>query len=182
MKLFQKNLMASEDVKAMLGSGRFYAEDAMADIHDGAIVVEGDLENHTVYAGLKDINVRKITAPVANTDKVVIVDYVGVSEGNINGVLYREGYKTAGLVGLAGEAVRYRRLAVGDTFWLATDNFNGTPEVGKFAAPEAGATTLLIGDAKVEGALNVKIETTKKLTEGTVDTDTLYLCRVVAIA
>lgn len=182
MKLFQKNLMASEDVKAMLGSGKFYNEDVLADIHDGAVVVEGDLENHAVYAGLKDINVRKITAPTAKTDKVVIVDYVGVSEGNINGVLYREGYKTAGLVGLAGEVVRYRRLAIGDTFWLATGNFNGTPEVGKYAAPEASATTLLIGEEEVENATNVKIEATKKLTEGTVDTDTLYLCRVVSIA
>lgn len=180
MQLFQKNLMASEDVKAMLGTGRYYEGAEAAEIHDGALVVLGDLENHDVYANIKDINVRKITKPLAQTDDVVIVDYAGVSEGMINGVLYREGYKTAGLKAPAGEVVRYRRLQVGDSFWLAKGNFVAEPAEGQYAAPTANDTRFTAGAEKVEGALNVKIEATKPLTEGMVNTDTLYLCTVVA--
>ena len=40
---------------------------------------------------MKDINTRKITAPKAVTDKVVFVDYVGVSQADVMGVTYRIG-------------------------------------------------------------------------------------------
>lgn len=182
MKIFQKNLMASEDVKAYLGTGVYYKEDAKAAIHDGAIVVVGDIEDHSVYAGIKDVNVRKLTAPAATTDKVVIVDYVGVSHGKIMGNNYREGIKTAGLSADAGEQVRYRVPQIGDTFYLGAENFDTAPTAGQFATVTVDDTILTVGaDAPAEG-FGVKIETTKALTEGTVDTSTLYFCTVVSIA
>ena len=91
MQLFQKVQMASEDVKSYLGTGVFYKENKEAPIHDGAVVVMGDLVDHDAYAGMKDINTRKITAPKAVTDKVVFVDYVGVSQADVMGVTYRIG-------------------------------------------------------------------------------------------
>ena len=179
MKIFQKNLMASEDVKSFLGTGVFYDGDTTAEIHDGAAVVVGDVENHSVYAKLKDVNVRKITAPTAATDKVAIVDYVNRSEGEIMGNTYREGIQTAGLVAPAGKQVRYRILQVGDSFYLGTDNFEGTPAEGKYAVPTANDTVWTIVDDKATEGTCLKIETTKALTEGAVNTDTLYFCSVV---
>lgn len=182
MKIFQKNLMASEDVKAYLGTGVFYKGAKQESIHDGAIVVVGDLEDHSVYAGIKDVNVRKLTAPAAATDKVVIVDYVGVSNGEIMGNTYREGVKTAGLTAPKGERVRYRVPQVGDTFYLGTGNFDKAPTIGQFAGVTATDTILTVEESAPVSGFGVKIEDKKTLTEGTVDTDTLYFCRVVSIA
>lgn len=179
-KLFQKSLMASEDVKAYLGTGVFYNGASTAAVDDGALVVVGGLEDSDAYTGIKDINKRKLTAPAATTDKVAIVDYVGVSHGEIMEVNYREGVKTAGLAASAGEAVRYRLPQVGDTFWLATGNFATAPATGKFATPTAGATTYTVANSAAASGFCVAIETSKKLTEGAVDTDTLYFCRVVS--
>jgi hypothetical protein len=179
MKIFQKNLMASEDIQSFLGTGVFYDGEETAAIHDGAAVVVGDIEAHSVYGNMKDVNVRKITAPEAATDKVAIVDYVNRSEGDIMGVTYREGIQTAGLVAPAGKQVRYRILAVGDSFWLGTDNFDGTPEEGKYAIPTAGDTIWTVASDKATEGVCLKIETTKPLTEGTVNTDKLYFCTVI---
>ena len=179
MKIFQKNLMASEDVQSFLGTGVFYDGAEKAAIHDGAAVVVGDIEAHSVYANMKDVNVRKITAPESETDVVAIVDYTNRSEGKIMDVTYREGIQTAGLVAPAGKQVRYRVLVKGDTFYLGTDNFAGTPAEGKYAIPTAGDTTWTIVDTVAEEGVCLKIEATKALTEGAVNTDTLYFCTVV---
>ena len=179
MKIFQKNLMASEDVQSFLGTGVFYDGEEKAAIHDGAAVVVGDIEVHSVYANMKDVNVRKLTAPEAATDVVAIVDYVNRSEGEIMGNVYREGIQTAGLEAPAGKQVRYRILSKGDSFYLGTDNFVGAPAEGKYAIPTAGDTVWTIADAVADKGVCLKIEATKPLTEGAVNTDTLYFCTVV---
>lgn len=179
-KVFLKSLMASEDVKAYIGTGVFYSGTTKTAIDDGAAVVVGALEDSDAYAGLKDINTRKLTAPAAVTAKVALVDYVGVSSGDIAGVNYREGIKTAGLQAPAGATVRYRIPQVGDTFWLGSDNFgSGTPVAGKYGILTANATTFAVADAATANFC-FAIETTKNLVEGAVNTDTLYFCRVVA--
>ena len=178
MKIFQKNLMASEDVQSYLGSGVFYDGENKAKIHDGALVAIGDIEDHSIYDGLKDVNIRKITAPTDGTKRYAIVDYVDRSEGQIQGVTYRDGIKTAGLEAPAGKQVRYRIMKKEDSFYLGTDNFIGAPADGKYAIPTANSTLWTITDVPGDG-LTVKIETHKALTEGTVDTDTLYFCSVV---
>lgn len=179
MRMFQKNLMASEDVQSFLGSGVFYDGGSTAAIHDGAAVVIGDLEDHAVYSGIKDINVRKITAPSAATDVVAIVDYTNRSEGDIMGNTYREGVQTAGLEAPAGKVVRYRILAKHDSFYLATGNFVGVPAEGKYAIPTANSTLWTVAEEATTDGVCLKIETKKPLTEGTVNTDTLYFCTVV---
>ena len=178
-KYFSKHLMSSEFDGSKLVKGRFYDKDAVAEIHDGALVVIGDLEDHAVYAGLKDLDTRAIKAPTAITDKVAIVDISNVSEGEIMGVRYREGIKTVGLTAEAGKVVRVRKLAEGDSFYLASGNFVGAPEAGKYAIPTANSTLFTIAETPTAGALAVKIELALPLTEGTVNTDTKYLCTVV---
>ena len=91
MQMIQKIQMASEDVKSYLHTGVFYAEDEPAEVCDGGVVVVGELLDHDVYTGLKDMNKRKLTAPEAVTDKVAIVDYVGVNQVDVMGVTYRIG-------------------------------------------------------------------------------------------
>ena len=91
MQVFEKVLMASEDVKSYLGTGVYKSSGANAEIFDGALVTVGSLMDHDAYAGMKDINVRELGQPQAITDPIAIVDYVGVSEAMVNGVLYRVG-------------------------------------------------------------------------------------------
>ena len=54
-----------------------------------------------------------------------------------------------------------------------------TPAEGKYAIPTADSTLWTITDAIAEEGPCLKIETTKALTEGAVNTDTLYFCTVV---
>lgn len=94
MQLFAKIQMASEDVKSYLHTGVFYAEDEPAQVYDGAVVVVGELLDHDVYAGMKDMNKHKLTAPAATTDYVSVVDYVGVNKADVYGdgsVIYNIG-------------------------------------------------------------------------------------------
>lgn len=91
MYIFQKVNMASEDVQAKARSGRFYDGENTAETQDGAVVVIGELDTHEVYQNTKDLNVFKISAPTAVTDSIAVVDYVGVSEGEIVNVQYRVG-------------------------------------------------------------------------------------------
>lgn len=181
MKQFSHYKMTSEYDGSKLVSGVFYADDAVAAVEDGTIVEIGDVVNHSVFAGMKDFDNRKVTLPTANSTRLGVVDYVGVSEGMIAGNLYREGIKTAGLTCPAGRPTRVRVLEVGDTFFTASGNFDVSvvPEPGKYAAPTTGGLWLASAEA-AESGLCIKIEGTKPLTQGTTDVDTLYFCTVVS--
>lgn len=182
-QVFWRNLMSSEFDGAKLVGGKFYNEaDEASDIHDGAIVVVGDLEDSVIYDGVKEYNVRKITAPESETDDIAIVDVSNVTAGEIAGVTYRDGIKGTGLIVEAKKPARVRRVEKGDTFWLATGNFESEPVIGQYAVPTAGSTLLTPSADKVVGATCVKIEYSKPLIEGAVNTDTMYLCTVVSVA
>lgn len=179
MKQLSHYKMSSEYDGSKLVSGYFYAEDATAPVEDGSVVVVGDVVNHSVFAGMLDFDNRKIAFPEADTDRVAVVDYVGVSEGMIGGNLYREGIKTAGLTCPAGRPTRVRVLEVGDTFFTASGNFVGTPVIGEYAVPTAGKGEWTPVAEKAADKVCIKIEGSKPLTQGTVDADTLYFCTVV---
>lgn len=181
-KLFWKNQMLSEDVNSYLVSGKYYVNDALAEIHDGALVVAGDFINHAYYEGIKDLSCRKLTAPQASTDEVVIVDLVERSHGEIMGNDYRLGRKTAGMTEVAGIPVRARKLAVLDSFIIGAGNVEGTPVVGQYLVPKGSGSTLFVPSAaKVTNGLCVKVEDDMVLIEGVVDTDKKYLCTVVNV-
>lgn len=181
-KVFWRNLMSSEFDGSKLVTGKFYDNDEYAEIHDGAIVTIGDLDDSTVYTGMKDFNVRKIEKPAASTDVVGIVDISDVTSGQIAGVTYREGIKGTDLVSPAGKQVRVRRLAIGDTFWLASGNFSAAPTEGKYAEVQADSTLLKPADSVTAATTTVKIEMKQNLIEGAVNTDEKYFCTVVALA
>lgn len=178
MKIFQKSLMASEDVKSLLVSGKYLKDETAAEIHDGAVVAIGDLMDNVAYTGRKDHNIRKIAAPAATTDEIGFVDLAEISQGEIMGNVYKMGYKTAGLTAPAGTPVRVRKVVDGDMFFLGEENFDTIPAIGQYAIVAADATTLTVTDdiSSYEG-IYVKIEDIEALTQGTVATDKVYLCR-----
>lgn len=184
MKIFQKVLMASEDVKSYLVTGVFETGEFTGDtLEDGAAVVIGGLVDHDVYDGIKDLNTRKLTKPAAITDKVGFVDYVGVSEANVMGVTYRVGDKVAGLSVPLGTKTRVRIPQIGDMFWLGADNFVSTPTVGQYAKTTASDTRMTpAASVDEDGATYLAIEDEKNVITGTVNDGKMYLCHVVALA
>jgi len=179
MKQFSHYKMSSEYDGSKLISGFFYSDENATEIADGSIVVVGDLINHNVFGTMKDMDNRKITAPTANTDSVAVVDYVGVAEGTIAGNLYRQGIKTAGLTCPANRPTRVRVLSVGDTFYTASGNFASAPTEGQYAIPTANGTVWTPVTSAATDKVCIKIEASKPLTQGQVNADTLYFCRVV---
>ena len=82
----------------------------------------------------------------------------------------------------AGEGTRIRIPCLGDKFYLGNENFSGTPAVGKFAAPEAGKTTMLVADTKAATGFCVAIEDERNLIMGQVNEGSkLYRCRVISL-
>lgn len=181
-KNFYKSLMMSEDVQSMLYSGVFVdAEGNEAECHNGAIVAQGDMADHSVYTGMKDPNVFKIAAPVSDTEEIGIVDYVDVSHGEIMGVDYREGIKTYGLIAPKGRRVRVRRLAKHDTGYFSADNFVSKPTEGQYAIPTAGDTRWTpVADVAADKTC-IKIHFAKATTEGMINTGTDYFVEFVNV-
>lgn len=184
-------LMASESVQSYLVSVKYKADDEYAEIHDGALVTLGDLAPNDVYnvgdrnganpaiEGYKDDNVYIATAPVATTDKVVIVDLAEVSQGPIAGNVYKMGIKLYGLVGEAGMPVRARRLIEGDKFWLQTDCFTAEPTVGQFATATANDTHHTPSTDRPADGYCVKIQDARPFVTGNTVRGKLYLCEVL---
>ena len=189
-KVFSKALMMSEDVQSYVGSTKFYASDAPAEIHDGAFVVLGDLCDDGVYgAGSEDYNVYKSTAPTADNQVVVVVDIAGISEGVIAGNTYKIGNKLVDLKAMPGFPVRFRRLAMADKFWLGEGNFTEAPNGKAYATCVGGKTELApTADMPYGGKFGVKIVATQDFVVGQSVAknaasayEQLYLCEVISL-
>lgn len=178
---FHKGLMASEVIPTQLVSGVYYVSARATAVGDGALVVVGDLMAHDVYASTTDLNVHKVTAPAALTDRVAVVDYVGVPTGAIGDNQYRVGYATYGLQVPAGTVTRVRRLSLDDTYWTDADNFATAPTVGQYATATAGTVQYTPAATVPNSGFCVKIEASKPVTTGTVNSSTEYLCTVVQL-
>ena len=184
-KVFRAAEMMSEDVQSYVISCQYQEDSKDAPIADGSFVKLGELKPDKTYSeeGDKDYNVYLASAPTAVTDKVVVIDYPGVSEGTISGNSYRLGVKLFDLVAPAGRPVRARRLALGDRFWLGEENFSNSVVVGNIAGLEANKTTLKdSGSQEITGGqLNVKIHLGKDFNYGQSASGKLYLCEVVGL-
>lgn len=167
--------MASNVLDSMLANAK-----AEVAIKDGSLVKLGDLIADEVY-GDNDYDTYKAEFPALATDEVVLVDYAGISEGNIAGNVYKLGVKLHDLTVPAGEIMRVRRLALHDKFWLGGDNFEGQPAIGKFAGISAGKGEHLVADEKAAAGYCVKIIASKGMTVGMKAEGELYLCEVVGL-
>lgn len=184
MKMFNKIIMGSEFDVHQLKTGVFHDADGnLADVEDGALVSIKEPMAHDLYANVKDLNARKITAFDEEAPIYGFVDYVGVSHADVMGVNFRVGNKIAGVYPAAGESTRVRMLNIGDEFWLGDKNFEGTPDLtNKYAVPAAGKTTLALAADKAAEGLCIEIEDNKDLIMGQVNEGSkLYRCRVIAM-
>lgn len=158
---------------------------AAVDLPDGALVVCGDLAPNTVYdpAGLAGVeyDTYVAAAPAAATDEVVIVDYAGISEGDIAGNVYKMGNKLYNLTVPAGTIARARRLALHDKYWVGEDNFDTTPTVGQYATAEAAKFTHKAAAALPQSGFAVKILVEEDLTTGMRSNGSIYLVEVVQL-
>lgn len=178
---FHKGLMMSEVVPTKLVTGIYQVSGTATAVGDGALVTIGALQAHDVYANTTDLNTRAVAAPAAVTNRVGVIDYVGVPGGTIGGNYFREGYKTYGLTVPAGTPARVRILELDDTGFWGSSNFASTPTVGQYAVLTVGAVTLTPAASKPNSGFCVKVEASKPVTEGTVNTDTEYFCTVVQL-
>ena len=179
METFYQGLMASESVQSYVGSLKFKANGDYAEIHDGALVVLGDLADSVSYDGTKDDNVYEAEAPKAVTDEVVIVDLAEISQRVIAGNNYKMGIKLVGLRCMPGYAARYRHPMKNDRFWVSGDCFDKAPEVGKFAGVKANDTHFAALDVKAAEGFCVKVIDSRDFTVGNGAHGSMYLCRVL---
>lgn len=183
IKVFACAEMASEDVQSYCVSAKFYADDAYAKIHDGALVVLGDLDTNDAY-GTPDYNIYKATKPTAVADDVVIVDLGGINEATVQGNIMKIGNKLVDLEAGEGIAVRCRRLIKGDRMWMGRGLFTAVPTVGQFAGTTANNTLLTPSQDAPAAGLKLKVLASKGLTVGQsayaegADYEQLYLCEV----
>ena len=162
MKLFEKILMASEDVKSYLVSGKCENE-----LFDGAVVKVGDLVDHDVYKGLKDMNTRTIEAGYEAGKRYGIVDYVDAKTK----VLASD----AKLTELSNKVTVTQ---IGDEFFLGDENFTATPTAGSVYVPDTDGRF----KAGAEGAgFAVKVEYETNKIMGQVNDSKKYFCTVLSI-
>lgn len=164
-------LMASESVQSYLTSIKYQKDGEYAEIHDGALVVRGELAPNDPYnvsgvTDMKDDNVYIATAPAALTDEVVIVDLAEVSQGVIAGNTYKIGIKLVGLVCEAGYPARARIPMKHDKYWLSGDCFESAPTVGQYATATVGSTLHTPAAAAATEGYCVKIENSRAFTVG----------------
>ena len=183
IKVFACAEMASENVQSYCVSAKFYADGAYAKIHDGALVVLGDLDTNDVY-GTPDYNIYKATKPAAASDDVVIVDLGGINEATVQGNIMKVGNKLVNLEAGEGIAVRCRRLMKGDRMWMGRGLFTAAPTVGQFAGTTANNTLLTPSQSAPASGLKLKVLASKGLTVGQsayaegAGYEQLYLCEV----
>ena len=141
-----------------------------------------DCVNEIVTKSIMEKAVQEsASAPAAATDEVAIVDYAGISGGDIYGNYYRLGNKLAGLEAPAGEIVRVRRLHLHDKFWLGEANFESTPTVGQYAEAKASSMLHEPKAALTGGQYGIKILKEQDLTMGMNSEGKMYLVEVVAL-
>jgi len=181
-KVMYSGKMISDQIDAYLTNGV-----AEIDLKDGDLVALGDLVADTTYnvngynAQLVEYDVYAADFAAAATDEVVIIDYAGISEGEINDNQYKIGKKLYNLTVPAGTNFRVRRLNLHDKFWLGEDNFASAPTVGEYAIATAGAGEHTPAAALPASGYAVKVLVEKDLTTGMRSNGKIYLVEVVQL-
>ena len=176
--LFYAGKMLSQDADSQVTNA--ILESA---VKDGSLVALGDLAADQTYAqsGDYEYDVYEAAAPAAVTDEVCILDYAGISGGDINDNYYKMGVKLFDLEIPAGEIVRARRLHLHDKYWVGASNFESTPTVGEYAELKAGSFKHDPKSSLTGGQFGVKILKEQDLTAGMESKGKMYLVEVVAL-
>ena len=184
--IFFAGKMGSQQLDVLLANARVMEDDEPIAAPDGGLVVLGDLEQDMTYAATGDYqyDVYEAAKPAAATDEVALIDYAGVSEGEIAGNEYKIGVKLFGLDVPAGTLTRVRRPMLHDKFWLGADNYDFEPAVGDLAGAQADsfkhAKIALEPAAEPEGYA-IKIIGVRELVTGNKANGLMYLNEVVSL-
>lgn len=174
--VFRSGKMISDQIDSYLTN----AINAEKEMLDGALVKLGDLVEDNTYAeGGVEYDTYK-AEDAKDGEEVAIVDYAGISEGEIAGNNYKMGIKLYDLKVLPGQITRIRRLALHDKFWLGESNFTEAPVVGKYAKVGTEGKHLPAEEKPASGYA-VKILVSEDLTAGMKSEGKLYLCEVVSL-
>lgn len=174
--MFYSGKMVSDQIDAALTNAVLEAK-----VKDGSLIVLGALAADTTYdANGLEYDLYEGAQPGEDDTEFVIVDYAGISEGEIGGNIYREGIKLYDLEVPAGTPTRVRRLHLHDKFWLSEDMFESAPTVGKFAVAKASSYK---HDPKTSAQTGycIKILLKKDLTAGMKTIRPQYLCEVISL-
>lgn len=189
---FQPVRMESQFVDTKLQSVLFMAEDAKAEIFDGAIVKLGDFAVEDVYSAaytraagetrnILDLNAREAEFVAAATDKGIgVIDLPTVATADGMGNTYRMGNKTIGLKAEAGVPVRFRKLVEDDTFVIGEEN-TAELTVGEFATPGTDGKWVAAASEPAEG-LYCKVVDKYTVSQGINANVTAYRLVVIAVA
>lgn len=179
--LFYAGKMLSQDADSQVVNALYQEAGVDAAVKDGSLVVLGDLAEDLTYAANGDYHydLYKAEAPAAVTDKVAILDFAGISGGEINENYYKLGVKLFNLEAEAGEPVRARRLFLGDRFWLGEDNFESKPVVGEYAELKVGSCKADPKASHTPGQFGLKIRKEQDLNAGMELKGKMYLCEVI---
>lgn len=186
-KFFQKILMESETVNSQNRTALYQESGVNASVYAGGFVVPTGMADNAIYSaytsGVKDFNTLTVAPPTSATPtagSVYVIDFVKVSDGTINGNVYREGAKTLGLMANAGEKIAIRKVAFNDVFELSKDNFTTTPTVGQYAI--LGTTVDAVPNATVPAAgFTIKVEQKTTVSQGVTANSDAYICRAVQL-
>ena len=184
--LFFAGKMGSQQIDVLLANAYVVdAEGEAIEAPDGGLVELKKLHADETYSanGLQ-YDVYDAEKPSEEPKDLALIDYAGISEGEIAGNEYKIGIKLYNLNVPAGTITRVRRPMLHDKFWLGADNYDFEPAVGDLAGVKADdfkhAKLELEEGAKPEGyAVKVLIE--RELTTGTRSQGKMFLNEVVSL-
>lgn len=184
--LFFAGKMGSQQLDVLLANAYIVDNEGEAiEAPDGGLVeLKGLHADDTYSANGLQYDVYDAQKPGEEPEDLALIDYAGISEGEIAGNEYKIGIKLYNLNVPAGVITRVRRPMLHDKFWLGADNYDFEPAIGDLAGVKANdfkhAKIVLAEGKKPEGyAIKVLIE--RELTAGTRSHGKMYLNEVVSL-
>lgn len=179
--LFFAGKMGSQQLDVLLANAYIVdGEGEAIEAPNGGLVELGELHADDTYSatGLQ-YDVYDATAPTAEPKDLALIDYAGISEGEIAGNEYKIGIKLYNLNVPAGVITRVRRPFMHDKFWLGADNYDFDPAIGDLAGVKAG--DFKHTKLNEEAGYTVKIRIVRELTAGTRSYNKMFLNEVVSL-
>jgi hypothetical protein len=179
--LFFAGKMGSQQLDVLLANAYIVdGEGEGIEAPDGGLVELKELHADDTYSatGLQ-YDVYDATKPTAEPEDLALIDYAGVSEGEIAGNEYKIGIKLYNLNVPANTITRVRRPMLHDKFWLGADNFDFEPAIGDLAGVKAD--DFKHTQLQEAAGYTVKVRIARELTTGTRSQGKMFLVEVVSL-
>lgn len=184
--LFFAGKMGSQQLDVLLANAYIVdGEGEAIEAPDGGLVELKDLRADDTYSadGLQ-YDVYDAEKPGEEPKDLALIDYAGISEGEIAGNEYKIGIKLYNLNVPAGVITRVRRPMLHDKFWLGEDNYDFDPKLGDLAGVKANDfkhAKITLAEGKEPEGYAVKVRIVRELTTGTRSQGKMFLNEVVSL-